>query len=87
MARSGALGGAAVERSRCSEEPSLLTAEATDAAAGETGGAEGVGAPSPSMRLFYDGGDGSGNAMLFAKVFMEETGRLLKLVVKTQTSP
>ena len=28
---------------------------------------------SPSMRIFYDGSDGSGNAMLFAKVFMEET--------------
>ena len=61
--------GAAVQR-----EPSLLTAECDVTRRLERlAELRKRGALSPSMRLFYDGGDGSGNAMLFAKVFMEET--------------
>ena len=61
--------GAAVQR-----EPSLLTAECDVTRRLERlAELRKFGKLSPSMRLFYDGGDGSGNAMLFAKVFMEET--------------
>ena len=64
--------GAAVQR-----EPSLLTAERDVTRRLERlAELRKRGKLSPSMRLFYDGGDGSGNAMLFAKVFMEETKRL-----------